>query len=194
MLRRGRPAPDPGRDIFPARSTPVRHTGERRRPILSPRNDGDMDEQTLFTNFWERETETTRRVLSRIPEGSDYRPDPKSRTAKEIAWQITCEERMIIDALETGKAVWAPPPIPSTMAEVLDTYTRQSPEIVARWKALPAERWQGTLEFFGRERPASAMAWSFLFDIIHHRGQITTYLRPMGSTVPQVYGPTADEP
>jgi hypothetical protein len=39
-----------------------------------------------------------------------------------------------------------------------------------------------------------AQAWGFLFDIVHHRGQITTYLRAMGSTVPQVYGPTADEP
>ncbi|HEY0872642.1 MAG TPA: DinB family protein [Vicinamibacterales bacterium] len=52
----------------------------------------------------------------------------------------------------------------------------------------------GTLEFFGQQRPASPMAWSFLFDIVHHRGQITTYLRPMGSTVPQIYGPSADEP
>ena len=42
--------------------------------------------------------------------------------------------------------------------------------------------------------PASPMAWSFLFDIVHHRGQITTYLRPMGSTVPQIYGPSGDEP
>jgi hypothetical protein len=33
-----------------------------------------------------------------------------------------------------------------------------------------------------------------LLDIVHHRGQITTYLRPMGSTVPQSYGPSADEP
>lgn len=47
----------------------------------------------------------------------------------------------------------------------------------ARWKALPAARWDGTLEFFGSQRPASPMAWSFLFDIVHHRGQITTYLR-----------------
>ena len=60
--------------------------------------------------------------------------------------------------------------------------------------ALPDERWNGTLEFFGSQRPASPMAWSFLFDIVHHRGQITTYLRPMGSTVPQIYGPSADEP
>ena len=63
-----------------------------------------------------------------------------------------------------------------------------------RWKALPAARWDGTLEFFGSQRPASPMAWSFLFDIVHHRGQITTYLRPMGSTVPQIYGPSGDEP
>ncbi|HET9252819.1 MAG TPA: DinB family protein [Candidatus Eisenbacteria bacterium] len=38
------------------------------------------------------------------------------------------------------------------------------------------------------------MAWSFLFGLVHHRGQITTYFRPMGSTVPQIYGPSADEP
>ena len=57
-----------------------------------------------------------------------------------------------------------------------------------------ADRWEGPLDFFGRQRPASPMAWSFLFDLVHHRGQITTYLRPMGSTVPQIYGPSADEP
>jgi uncharacterized damage-inducible protein DinB len=37
-------------------------------------------------------------------------------------------------------------------------------------------------------------AWFTLFDLIHHRGQLSTYLRPMGSTVPQIYGPSADEP
>ena len=101
---------------------------------------------------------------------------------------------MIIEALETGKAVWAPLPMPATMKEVLDAYETQSAEMAPRWKALPAARWNGTLEFFGRQRPASPMAWSFLFDIVHHRGQITTYLRPMGSTVPQIYGPSGDEP
>lgn len=153
-----------------------------------------MDEKSLFTQFWGTESKTTSKVLGRIPEGSDYRPDPKSRTAREIAWQIVCEEKMIIDALETGKAEWAPPPPPATMTELCDAYDKQSADIVRRFQALPAARWEGTLEFFGGQRPASPMAWSFLFDIVHHRGQITTYLRPMGSTVPQVYGPSADEP
>ena len=153
-----------------------------------------MDEKALFTDFWHNEAKTTRNVLARIPEGSSYRPDPKSRTAKEIAWQIVCEERMIIDALESGKAEWAPPPEPATMKEIVDTYENQSAAMIERWKKLPAEKWNGALEFFGVQRPASPMAWSFLFDIVHHRGQITTYLRPMGSTVPQIYGPSGDEP
>ena len=153
-----------------------------------------MDEKTLFTKFWTDESQTTRKVLSRIPDGSDYKPDPKSRTAKEIAWQIVCEEKMIIDALETGKAEWAPPPMPATMKEVASAYEQQADAMIERWKSLPMERWQGTLEFFGGQRPAAPMAWSFLFDIVHHRGQITTYLRPMGAKVPQIYGPSGDEP
>ena len=153
-----------------------------------------MDEKELFTKFWVKESGTTRKVLERIPEGSDYRPDPKSRTAQDIAWQIVCEEKMIIEALENAKADWNPPPMPSTMKEIVEVYEKQASEMGNRWKSLPAERWSGELEFFGAKRPASPMAWSFLFDIVHHRGQITTYLRPMGSTVPQVYGPSGDEP
>ena len=153
-----------------------------------------MDEKSLFAGFWGQESKTTSKVLARIPEGSDYRPDPKSRTAREIAWQIVGEEKMLIEALETGTAEWAPLPAPASMKELCDAYDRQSADIIRRLEALPAARWDGTLQFFGHERPASPMAWSFLFDIVHHRGQITTYLRPMGSTVPQVYGPSADEP
>jgi uncharacterized damage-inducible protein DinB len=153
-----------------------------------------VDEKSLFTRFWTNESKTTGKVLSRIPEGSDYRPDPKSRTAHEIAWQIVCEERMIIEALECGKAEWAPPPMPATMKEVHEAYEKQSAGMADRFGKLPDGRWDGTLEFFGKQRAASPMAWGFLFDIVHHRGQITTYLRPMGSKVPQIYGPSGDEP
>jgi len=153
-----------------------------------------MGEKSLFTQFWTNESKTTLKVLARIPEGSDYRPDPKSRTAQQIAWQILCEERMIIDALESGKVEWAPPPMPATMKEVVEAYEKQSAGMADRWNRVSDDRWNGTLDFFGRPRPASPLAWSFLFDIVHHRGQITTYLRPMGSTVPQVYGPSGDEP
>jgi uncharacterized damage-inducible protein DinB len=153
-----------------------------------------MSDKALFTDFWIKESKTTRNVLARIPEGSQYRPDPKSRTAQEIAWQIVCEEIMLIDALESGTAQWSPAPTPESMKTIVDTYEKQSASIAERLTRLPDARWDGTLEFFGQQRPVSPMAWSFLFDIVHHRGQITTYLRPMGSTVPQIYGPSADEP
>ena len=153
-----------------------------------------MDDRSLFTEFWTKESQTTRKVFSRIPDNSSYRPDPKSRTAQEIAWQIVCEEKMLIDALESGKMEWSPAPMPEKMKDVLRVYETQSASLAERWKALPDAKWNGALEFFGRQRPASPMAWGFLFDIVHHRGQITTYLRPMGSTVPQIYGPSADEP
>ena len=153
-----------------------------------------MNEKAMFTSFWVKESATTCNVIKRIPEGSQYRPDPKSRTAQEIAWQILGEERMLIDALESGKGEWSPAPVPATMKEIVATYEQQSRAIAERLAALPNARWDGSLDWFGKERPASPMAWSFLFDIVHHRGQITTYLRPMGSTVPQIYGPSADEP
>ena len=153
-----------------------------------------MDDRQLFTELWVAESNTTRKVLARIPEGSDYRPDPKSRTAQEIAWQIVAEETMIIEALETGSAQWAPPPMPASMKDVVAAYAQQADGMEARWKALSAQQWEGSIDFFGSSRPASRMAWNFLFDIVHHRGQISTYLRPMGSTVPQIYGPSGDEP
>src|SRR5688500_15359989 len=116
-----------------------------------------MDEKTLFTQLWINESKTTRKVLARIPEGSDYKPDPKSRTAQTIAWQIVCEEKMIIDALENGKAEWNPPEMPKTMKEVLAEYERQADGMTARWEQLPPDKWNGTLEFFGKQRSASPM-------------------------------------
>jgi len=55
-----------------------------------------MDDRELFTKFWTDESKTTRKVLARIPEGSDYRPDKKSRTAHEIAWQIAAEIEPVV--------------------------------------------------------------------------------------------------
>jgi uncharacterized damage-inducible protein DinB len=154
----------------------------------------NVDEQALYTGFWITESKTTQKVLSRIPESSVYKPDPASRTASDIAWQIVCEEKWIIEALENGGAEWKMAEKPKTMKEICAIHERQAADIAKRWKALSAARWGGELDLFGKSRPASPMAWSFLFDIVHHRGQITPYLRPMGAKVPQIYGPSHDEP
>ena len=158
-----------------------------------------MDQKALFLKFWEKDAPATRKVLSRIPEGSDYRPDPKSRTAREIAWLIVREEIALGDGLDKGVFEWVEVPAPPTMREVLDTYDRHHDDITRRLQALDSARWDGNVPFVyqGQEVmsvPGYENAWGFLLDIIHHRGQLSTYLRPMGSKVPQIYGPSADEP
>jgi uncharacterized damage-inducible protein DinB len=44
-----------------------------------------------------------------------------------------------------------------------------------------------------REHPLGDILRGFLYDAVHHRGQLTTYLRPMGGKVPSIYGPSGDE-
>jgi uncharacterized damage-inducible protein DinB len=153
----------------------------------------------LFLRLWAKELPTTRKVLERIPEGSDYRPDPKSRTAREIAWLIIREQIALVDGLERGEIRWTEPPTPPTMAEVLALDDQHHERLVERLKALPAAAWDVPVPFtFDGNTLMTETgidnAWSFLLDLIHHRGQLSMYLRPMGSTVPQIYGPSADEP
>lgn len=158
-----------------------------------------MNTKDFFLKYWDKEATATRKVLERIPENSTYRPDPKSRTAREIAWLIVREEIVLGAGLEKGQLEWAEVPAPATMKEVLATYDREHSNATKKLHALDAARWEARVPFvmggqtFMNE-PGYENAWGFLLDMIHHRGQISTYLRAMGSKVPQIYGPSADEP
>jgi len=158
-----------------------------------------MDDRTLFLQLWDKEATATRKVISRIPEGSTYRPDPKSRTAREIAWLIVREEKVLAEGLEKGALEWEEVTAPATVKDVLAAYDAEHAAATKKLKGLTAATWERKVPFMyqGQEvmsGSGSENAWGFFLDMIHHRGQISTYLRPMGSTVPQIYGPSADEP
>jgi len=158
-----------------------------------------MNESALILKFWKKEASATRKVISRIPEGkSDYRADPKARNAREIAWLIVTEEMLLGDGLQTGLMEWKEIPTPATVKEILDTYDKHHEHVTRKLEGLTAAQWERHVPFMfnGQEvmkETGLENAWGFLFDIIHHRGQLSTYLRPMGSTVPSIYGPSADE-
>jgi uncharacterized damage-inducible protein DinB len=157
-----------------------------------------MDHKALYLSFFEKEGAATRKVISRIPENNDYRPDPKSRTAQELAWLIVYEEIVLVEGLEKGSFEWIPKDGPKTMREVVAAYEASHDGLVSRLKALPASQFEQSVPFImdGKElmrTPGYEMAWGFLLDQIHHRGQLSTYLRPMGARVPAIYGPSADE-
>ena len=159
-----------------------------------------MNERALFLKYWVKEAETTRNVISRIPEDrSDYRPDPKARSARELAWLLLREDIALVEGMEKGAFEWVELPAPATVKEIVETYERTREDLSKRLHAVDPSRWEGQVPFvFDGKEVMSATgwegAWGFFFDLIHHRGQLSTYLRPMGSTVPQIYGPSADEP
>ena len=159
-----------------------------------------MDEKALFLRFWDKEAPATRKVLSRIPqETCEFKPDAKSRTAREIAWLMVREEIFLAEGLELGRFEWVELPAPATMAEILAVYDARHGELTERMKAVPAPHWEKRMPFTfqGQEvmnETGFENGWITLFDLVHHRGQLSTYLRPMGSKVPQIYGPSADEP
>ena len=159
-----------------------------------------MDQKTFFLKYWDKEAPATRKVIERIPnDKADYRPDPKARSAREIAWLLVQEDIALGEGLAKGVIDWIETPAPATMAEILAVYDRRHPELTKAMQAIPPARWDEPVPFMwgGQEvmkEPAFDMAWGFLLDAIHHRGQLSTYLRPMGSKVPQIYGPSADEP
>ena len=159
-----------------------------------------MDEKALFLKFWEREAPATRKVISRIPQdNSDYKADPKARTAREIAWVIVVEEKVLVEGLEKGTVEWRDFPTPATVEEILAIYDQNHEDYARRLHALDSSLWEKEFRFVYGDFEISRgtgyhYGWEFLFDTVHHRGQLSTYLRPMGSTVPSIYGPTADEP
>jgi uncharacterized damage-inducible protein DinB len=158
-----------------------------------------MNHQEFFLKKWESEGPATRKVISRIPEDrSDYRADPRARTAREIAWLIVREEAALVEGLEKKMIEWMEVPTPATVKEIIAEYDRLHDALTGRLRAVPSTTWEGDVPFmFGGQEVMKdkgyEMAWGFLLDQIHHRGQLSTYLRPMGATVPAIYGPSADE-
>ncbi len=140
------------------------------------------------------------RVLKAIPaERRDYRPDPKSRTAMELAWMLASEEAGMVSLLEKGEVAWTETPPPARSEDIVALFERSADEVDRRLKGFDATRWSGQKARFLMggapvwEDTLEQMAWGFLFDAIHHRGQLSTYLRPMGGKVPAIYGPSADD-
>ena len=141
------------------------------------------------------------RVLEALPQDRlDYRPEPRSRTAAELAWVLVAEEAALLSIVETGSVTWQQQTPPATVAEIAAAYEKNARAVTDRIERMDDEAWEKKASFFMAagsppwESPVSEFLWGFLFDAIHHRGQLSTYLRPMGGKVPSIYGPSADDP
>ena len=146
-----------------------------------------------------REMETTKRVLAAIPDAkAEYKPDPHARSAWELAWHLANTDIQFLDGIADQKFTMQTPAEqdkPKTVAELLEWYDTNFKRGAARVAALGPEQLLTPVDFLGVFNFPAVFYLNFLNNHhIHHRGALATYLRPMGSKVPSIYGGSYDEP
>lgn len=157
--------------------------------------------QTFLAAF-RREHATTVKVLHAFPaEQSELRPSTRSNSARQLAWTFVIEERLMIRALAGVPALGpdAFPASPDTWEEILADLDASAAEVVRLLETSDDGVMSGTVQFFVAPKqvgdiPTVDFLWFMLHDQIHHRGQLSVYLRIAGAKVPSIYGPSGDEP
>ena len=152
---------------------------------------------TVMTGLIEREAGSTRKVVAAITD-LDYKPDPKSRTAGELAKHLVMADVWFADSIAEGAFVWKgePAALPELTdpAAIASWHEKQLGERLAKLRSMTPEQLVRDVEFFGMKAPAVTWLGMMNNHAVHHRGQLAAYLRPMGSKVPAIYGMSADEP
>jgi len=152
---------------------------------------------TAMMGLLKNESRTTKSVLAAVPNSNlDYRPHPHSKTANELLRHIAAADNFFLKSVIDGEFVPGSVAIPESIqnpADVAEWYAETYAGNLAALGSLPAENLVKILDFRGRfQMPAYSFIQFGLVHAIHHRGQLTTYLRPMGTKVPVIYGESYD--
>lgn len=157
-----------------------------------------MNNREFFIERWEIEQPAFRKVLAAVPEDQlKYRPHERSTSAGGLAFQLAREQGDLVSLLETGRCAYEPQPTPSK-DEILALWDRSTEELRTRLGSFDDAKWTDKADFLAGGQVVwtdslQNLMWGFLFDMVHHRGQLSSYLRPMGAKVPAIYGPSGDE-
>ncbi|HQR46315.1 MAG TPA: DinB family protein [Thermoanaerobaculia bacterium] len=133
------------------------------------------------------------------PDQLAYRPHPRSTSAGDLVWMLAGELKDAVALAGKHEAAFTVTPAPASLAEMIAAYEKNAAALRRRLAKVTPAAWAKKAKFLveGKvawEAPLGDMLWGFLFDAIHHRGQLSAYIRPMGGKVPSIYGPSADDP
>ena len=162
----------------------------------------DTNECKTIANFliadFENEMQTTLRIFQAVPNNRlDYKPNSKSKSALGLVRHITLEDEWILNSIANG--AFTPPPDDSDAcgimnpADAIARYKEKVPAALNRVRALSGEKLTKIIDLLGMiQAPGINFLAMSLKHSVHHRGQLSTYLRPMGGKCPGIYGPSAD--
>lgn len=143
------------------------------------------------------ESRMTATVLAAVPDARlDYRPDPCAKTAVELLRHIASADNLFLKTVVDAAFVPGSVKVPEQLQrpkEIVDWYEKEYAKNFASVSSLSGEQLIKVVDFRGFfSHPAYAFLQLGLLHTIHHRGQLTTYLRPMGGKVPAIYGESYD--
>jgi uncharacterized damage-inducible protein DinB len=166
-----------------------------------------LNNREFFIRRWRAEHTVTVDVIKALPpDRLDYRPHPASRSAGELVALFVSLTRGCAELCENGRASYNsrlqfhPTAGSSTLEEMITAYQHHHDVLAEKLIGLDEDTWnrpawltRGEQEIVLRDS-IGGLLWTALFDTVHHRGQLSTYIRPMGGKVPSIYGPSADAP
>src|SRR5271170_5242650 len=177
------------------------------RPILKVRREEQkMKEMTadnamfllhgLYLPALKNESQVTKKVLEAVPaDKAEYRPDAVSKTAMELIRHIAAADVRFADTVINGKFETGAllPAELKTPAEIAAWYEKSYAERLDALSKLTSEQLMKMVDFRGMfQRPAVTFLMFGAHHTIHHRGQLSAYLRSMGAKVPSIYGESYD--
>jgi uncharacterized damage-inducible protein DinB len=157
-----------------------------------------MTTREFFIRQFKVERPKFLKVIRALPDGHlDYKPHERNSSAGMIAWFLVLELRALADLVKTRENRWQQPPDPTTTAAIAAEYEKAAADMEAALASTGDMTWEQDCRMYVgdklvRTAPLGETVWDFFLDAIHHRGQLTAYLRPMGGKVPSIYGPSGD--
>ena len=159
-----------------------------------------MNSREHFIKCLKNEVPIFVRVFKAVPPDQlAYRPHARSTSAGDLVWLLAAELKDATTVARKHEVSFAIPPAPASLEEMIAAYKKNAAGLKTALAKVTPAAWAKKAKFLmgGKvawEAPLGDMLWGFLFDAIHHRGQLSAYLRPMGAKVPSIYGPSADDP
>ena len=152
-----------------------------------------------YVGLLKYEQSLTKKVLAAVPaDQGDYAPHPKCTKALDLAWHIASSELWFLEGVIYGEFKFEERPRPESIktgADVAAWYENEFAPNIKHVEALSGEHLANPVTFVpGMEEPLVQYLSFAIRHSVHHRGQLSAYLRPMGAKVPSIYGGSADEP